>query len=250
MEVLETIRGGLDALVQALSSDETELAQALQASIDTIQTAKGRMIVTGIGKSGHVARKIVAKLASTGTPSLYVHPGEASHGDLGMITDDDVVLALSNSGETPSLGDTIGYCGRFGIPLIGMTSGTGSTLAKGSNIALIVPKSAEACGITNAPTTSTTQMLALGGALAVALLRLKGFSERDFHTYCPGGKLGAALKRVTDLIHHKKMPLCTPQMPGSQRSLNRSHLAVSLAAALSRTSASLASSLMAISAGR
>lgn len=216
LEVLETEREGLNALVQALSSDETELAQALQASIDTIQSAKGRMIVTGMGKSGHVARKITATLASTGTPSLYVHPGEASHGDLGMIADDDVVLALSNSGETPELGDIIGYCGRFGIPLIGMTSGAGSTLAEGADIALIVPKSAEACGITKAPTTSTTQMLALGDALAVALLRLKGFSERDFHTFHPGGKLGAALKRVTDLMHHKKMPLCTPDVEFSE----------------------------------
>ena len=211
LEVLETEREGLDALIEALASDDTALAKALQASIDAIQSAKGRMIVTGMGKSGHVARKIAATLASTGTPSLYVHPGEASHGDLGMIADEDVVLALSNSGETPELGDIIGYCGRFGIPLIGMTSGAGSTLAEGADIALIVPKSTEACGITKAPTTSTTQMLALGDALAVALLRLKGFSERDFHTYHPGGKLGAALKRVTDLMHHKKMPLCAPE---------------------------------------
>lgn len=210
IEVLKTERQGLDVLVQALASDDTALAQAFQASIDAIQSARGRMIVTGMGKSGHVARKIAATLASTGTPSLYVHPGEASHGDLGMIADEDVVLALSNSGETPELGDIIGYCGRFGIPLIGMTSGAGSTLADGADIALIVPKSAEACGITKAPTTSTTQMLALGDALAVALLRLKGFSERDFHTYHPGGKLGAALKRVTDLMHHKTMPLCAP----------------------------------------
>jgi arabinose-5-phosphate isomerase len=216
IEVLETERQGLDALVQSLSSDDTALALAFQASIDAIQSAKGRMIVTGMGKSGHVARKIAATLASTGTPSLYVHPGEASHGDLGMIADEDVVLALSNSGETPELGDIIGYCGRFGIPLIGMTSGAGSTLADGADIALIVPKSTEACGITKAPTTSTTQMLALGDALAVALLRLKGFSERDFHTYHPGGKLGAALKRVTDLMHHKKMPLCAPSAPFSE----------------------------------
>jgi len=166
-----------------------------------------------MGKSGHIARKIAATLASTGTPALFVHPGEASHGDLGMISDDDVVLALSNSGETPELGDMIGYCGRFNIPLIGMTSGGGSTLFEASNIALLIPKSAEACGITKAPTTSTTQMLALGDALAVALLRLKGFSELDFHKFHPGGKLGSALKRVTDLMHHKEMPLCNPDTP-------------------------------------
>ena len=216
IEVLETERQGLEALVQALSSDDTALAQAFQAAVDAIQSTKGRMIVTGMGKSGHVARKIAATLASTGTPSLYVHPGEASHGDLGMIADEDVVLALSNSGETPELGDIIGYCGRFSITLIGMTSGAGSTLADGADVALIVPKSVEACGITKAPTTSTTQMLALGDALAVALLRLKGFSERDFHTYHPGGKLGAALKRVTDLMHHKKMPLCAPDATFSE----------------------------------
>lgn len=213
LEVLETEQLGLTALMEALQSDETPLAAAFKAAVETIKSATGRTIVTGMGKSGHVARKIAATLASTGTPALYVHPGEASHGDLGMIADEDVVLALSNSGETPELGDIIGYCGRFDIPLIGMTSGAGSTLAEASNVALLVPKSAEACGITKAPTTSTTQMLALGDALAVALLRLKGFSERDFHTFHPGGKLGAALKRVTDLMHHKKMPLCTPQAP-------------------------------------
>ncbi|MFN3213074.1 MAG: SIS domain-containing protein [Henriciella sp.] len=210
LEVLETEQLGLSALADALQSDEAPLAIAFQAAVDAINSASGRTIVTGMGKSGHVARKIAATFASTGTPALYVHPGEASHGDLGMIADDDVVLALSNSGETPELGDIIGYCGRFDIPLIGMTSGAGSTLAEASNVALLVPKSAEACGITKAPTTSTTQMLAFGDALAVALLRLKGFSQRDFHTFHPGGKLGAALKRVTDLMHHKQMPLCGP----------------------------------------
>ncbi len=210
LEVLETEQLGLTALMDALRDDETPLAMAFQAAVDAITSATGRTIVTGMGKSGHVARKIAATLASTGTPALYVHPGEASHGDLGMIADDDVVIALSNSGETPELGDIIGYCGRFDIPLIGMTSGAGSTLAEASNVTLLVPKSAEACGITKAPTTSTTQMLAFGDALSVALLRLKGFSQRDFHTFHPGGKLGAALKRVTDLMHHKEMPLCAP----------------------------------------
>ena len=216
LEVLQTEQRGIDALIDALTTDDAALALAFQTAVETIQKASGRTIVTGMGKSGHIARKIAATFASTGTPALYVHPGEASHGDLGMIADDDVVLALSNSGETPELGDIIGYCGRFDIPLIGMTSGAGSTLAEGSNTALLVPKSAEACGITKAPTTSTTQMLALGDALAVALLRLKGFSERDFHTFHPGGKLGAALKRVTDLMHHKEMPLIAPDAPFSE----------------------------------
>lgn len=213
LEVLETEQLGLTALMDALQNDEAPLAVAFQAAVDAITSATGRTIVTGMGKSGHVARKIAATLASTGTPALYVHPGEASHGDLGMIADDDVVIALSNSGETPELGDIIGYCGRFDIPLIGMTSGARSTLAEASNVTLLVPKSTEACGITKAPTTSTTQMLALGDALSVALLRLKGFSQRDFHKFHPGGKLGAALKRVTDLMHHKEMPLCAPDSP-------------------------------------
>lgn len=213
LEVLKTEELGLTALQDALQSDDAPLAAAFQSAVQTIKASTGRTIVTGMGKSGHVARKIAATFASTGTPSLYVHPGEASHGDLGMIGDDDVVLALSNSGETPELGDIIGYCGRFDIPLIGMTSGSASTLAEASNTVLLVPKSAEACGITKAPTTSTTQMLALGDALAVALLRMKGFSQRDFHKFHPGGKLGAALKRVTDLMHHKEMPLCAPNAP-------------------------------------
>ncbi|MEM7327829.1 MAG: KpsF/GutQ family sugar-phosphate isomerase [Pseudomonadota bacterium] len=216
VEVLKTELEGINALIEDLRNESSRLSEAFTATIETIQSSDGRMIVTGMGKSGHIARKIAATLASTGTPALYVHPGEASHGDLGMIADSDVVLALSNSGETPELGDIIGYCGRFDIPLIGMTSGPNSTLAEGSNIALIVPKSAEACGITKAPTTSTTQMLALGDAIAVALLRLKGFSQSDFHTFHPGGKLGAALKRVTDLMHHKEMPLCSPSTPFSQ----------------------------------
>ncbi len=210
VEVLQTEKAGLDALENALANDQAPLAAPFKDAIAAIDSAKGRTIVTGMGKSGHIARKIAATLASTGTPALFVHPGEASHGDLGMIADDDVVIALSNSGETPELGDIIGYCGRFDIPLIGMTSGADSTLAEASNICLLVPKSTEACGITKAPTTSTTQMLALGDAIAVALLRQKGFSQRDFHTFHPGGKLGAGLKRVTDLMHHKKMPLCGP----------------------------------------
>lgn len=211
LEVLETERAGIDALITALSDTTHHLSTQFEDAIVAILKAKGRTIVTGMGKSGHVARKIAATFASTGTPAVYVHPGEASHGDLGMISDDDVVIALSNSGETPELGDIIGYCGRFDIPLIGMTSGIASTLAQAADYPLLVPKSKEACGITKAPTTSTTQMLALGDALAVALLRKKGFSARDFHTFHPGGKLGAALKRVTDLMHHKEMPLCAPE---------------------------------------
>ena len=216
LEVLDIERAGIDALIAALGDDSVNLSQQFEAAIAAISAATGRTIVTGMGKSGHIARKIAATFASTGTPAVYVHPGEASHGDLGMISEHDVVIALSNSGETPELGDIIGYCGRFDIPLIGMTSGAQSSLAEASNFTLLVPKSIEACGITKAPTTSTTQMLALGDALAVALLRKKGFSARDFHTFHPGGKLGAALKRVTDLMHHKEMPLCAPDAAFSE----------------------------------
>lgn len=216
LEVLETERAGIEALIAALSDQSVDLSAQFEHAISAIMNATGRTIVTGMGKSGHIARKIAATFASTGTPAVYVHPGEASHGDLGMISENDVVIALSNSGETPELGDIIGYCGRFDIPLIGMTSGADSSLAEGSNFTLLVPKSKEACGVTKAPTTSTTQMLALGDALAVALLRKKGFSARDFHTFHPGGKLGAALKRVTDLMHHKEMPLCAPDTAFSE----------------------------------
>lgn len=215
LEVLQIERAGIDALIAAFADTKHDLKRQFDGSIETILNATGRTVITGMGKSGHIARKIAATFASTGTPAVYVHPGEASHGDLGMISEDDLVIALSNSGETPELGDIIGYCGRFDIPLIGMTSGPESTLAKAANFPLIVPKSKEACGITKAPTTSTTQMLVLGDALAVALLREKGFSAQDFHTFHPGGKLGAALKRVTDLMHHKKMPLCSPDAPFS-----------------------------------
>ncbi|MEM1037300.1 MAG: KpsF/GutQ family sugar-phosphate isomerase [Pseudomonadota bacterium] len=209
-DVIQTEVEGLTALHHELNNSCSALTLAMQAAIDACLTIEGRVIVTGMGKSGHVGRKIAATLASTGVNASYVHPGEASHGDLGMISRDDVVLALSNSGETPELGDTMGYCARFGIPLIGMTSGAGSSLATASDILLLMPKAPEACGITKAPTTSTTMMMALGDALAVSVLREKGFTEEDFHTFHPGGKLGAALKRVTDLMHHKDMPLCAP----------------------------------------
>lgn len=209
-QVLSTEINGIEALITELSAPSSVLAEAFERAVEACVTVTGRVIVTGMGKSGHIARKIAATLASTGTPALFVHPAEASHGDLGMISENDVVLALSNSGETRELGDILGFCSRFNIPLMGMTSGKGSSLAKASTMLLLVPKSDEACGITKAPTTSTTQMLALGDALCVALLRAKGFSATDFHTFHPGGKLGSALKRVTELMHHTQMPLCAP----------------------------------------
>ena len=161
----------------------------------------GRVVVTGMGKSGHIARKIAATLASTGTPALWVHPGEASHGDLGMIGRDDAVIALSNSGDTAELCDIVAYAKRFRIPLIGITRRAHSSLAEQSDVALILPPSPEACPLGLAPTTSTTLMLALGDALAVALLERRGFSAADFKVFHPGGQLGRQLLRVTEMMH-------------------------------------------------
>ncbi|OIR08032.1 arabinose 5-phosphate isomerase KdsD [mine drainage metagenome] len=174
----------------------------------------GRVIVSGMGKSGHVGRKIAATMASTGTPASYVHPGEASHGDLGMITQHDAVLALSNSGETPELTDVVSFCRRFDIPLVAITSRADSALAQAADQALILPDLGEACPMGLAPTTSTTMMLALGDALAVALLERKGFSSADFKVFHPGGKLGRRLAKVSDLMHGGDlMPLVHRGLP-------------------------------------
>lgn len=162
---------------------------------------KGRVIVTGMGKSGHVANKIAATLASTGKPAFFIHPGEASHGDLGMINNDDAVIALSNSGETPELSDIIAYTRRFKIPLIGMTSVAGSTMAKEADVALILPPAEEACAIGLAPTTSTTMMMAYGDVLAVVLMERHGFTAEDFKLRHPGGRLGQRLLKVSDIMH-------------------------------------------------
>ncbi|MDB0061654.1 KpsF/GutQ family sugar-phosphate isomerase [Octadecabacter sp.] len=184
----------LDVLADALDS-------TLSDAVDIILNAKGRIIISGIGKSGHIARKIAATLASTGTPAHFVHPAEASHGDLGMVTREDVVLAISNSGEAPELANLIAYTQRFGIPVIGVTSKSDSALATQSNIVLLIPKLAEACGTGVVPTTSTTMTLALGDALAVALMEHRAFSADNFRDFHPGGTLGAQLSRVGDLMH-------------------------------------------------
>jgi len=188
---------GLRALAAALQNG---LRAPFDAAVDAVLGARGRVVVTGMGKSGHIARKIAATLASTGTPAFFLHPAEASHGDLGMIAGGDVVLALSWSGETPELRDVIHYCKRFGVALIAVASGEASALAKAASVALVLPAADEACTITNAPTTSTTMLLALGDALAVALLEARGFSARDFHDFHPGGKLGAQLLTVGELM--------------------------------------------------
>jgi arabinose-5-phosphate isomerase len=209
-EVLRLEASGLTALADGLGGSLTQAVQLLEQ-------ATGRVIVTGMGKSGHIARKIAATLASTGTPAQFVHPGEASHGDLGMIARHDAVIALSNSGNTSELSDTIAYCRRFDIPLIAITAERSSTLAEQANVLLLLPRAAEACPMGLAPTTSTTMMLALGDALAVALLQRKGFSTDDFHLLHPGGTLGQKLLRVADLMHGPgELPLVRPDTPMSE----------------------------------
>ncbi|SFB05293.1 arabinose-5-phosphate isomerase [Rhizobium sp. NFR07] len=189
---------GLDALEGSLREG---LGEAFRSAAEMIGGIDGRVIVTGIGKSGHIGRKIAASLASTGTPAFFVHPVEANHGDLGMITAGDVVLALSWGGETAELQGIVSFTRRFSIPLIAMTSGEVSTLAREADIVLLLPKAQEACPHGLAPTTSTLMQLALGDALAVALLEARGFSATDFRVYHPGGKLGAMLSHVSDLMH-------------------------------------------------
>jgi arabinose-5-phosphate isomerase len=194
--LLSAMRRTLAIEINALEALSDALDATAAEAVRTIANLKGRVICAGVGKSGHVARKIAATLASTGTPAQYVHPSEASHGDLGMITPDDCVLALSKSGETRELGDMIAYCRRFGVPLIAMTAGADSTLAKGADLVLLQPDAQEACGETRAPTSSTTMAMAYGDALAVALIEARGFTAQDFARYHPGGALGSALARV------------------------------------------------------
>jgi arabinose-5-phosphate isomerase len=189
---------GLSALLEALAGP---LGLAVQKAVETIGGARGRVIVSGMGKSGHVGRKIAATLASTGTPASFVHPAEASHGDLGMITTQDVVMMLSNSGESAELKDIINYCARFSVPMIAITANSSSTMGRAADIVLELPKAQEACPNGLAPTTSTLLQLALGDAIAMALLEAKGFSADDFRNYHPGGKLGAQIKHARDIMH-------------------------------------------------
>ena len=200
-QVLTLEAEGIRALAAALD-------ERLVRALDILERDTGRVVVTGMGKSGHVARKVAATMASVGTPALYVHPGEASHGDLGMITRADAVLAFSNSGETPELNDLIAYAKRFAIPLVAVTARADSALAQEADVALVLPASAEACPLGLAPTTSTAMMVALGDALAVALLERRGFSAEDFQVLHPGGRIGRTLLRVADIMHAgEAMPL-------------------------------------------
>ena len=199
----------LNTEIEAISRLKDSVAlENLTLALDLMQNAPGRIIVTGMGKSGHIGRKIAASLASTGTPSFFVHPAEASHGDLGMITEEDVVIAISNSGESKELIDILNYCKRFGIKIISITKNAESSLGKAGDVVLELPKYEEACPLGLAPTSSTTATLVLGDILTVGLIERKGFSKEDFNVRHPGGKLGSILKRVGDLMHTgQDMPL-------------------------------------------
>jgi arabinose-5-phosphate isomerase len=198
---LDTARRVIRTEADALTALADSLDDRFRQAIDLLVATRGRVIVTGIGKSGHIAKKITATLASTGTPAQFVHPAEASHGDLGMITGDDVVLAISNSGEAPELANLITYSRRFSIPLIGITSREGSSLGAQCDVALLLPQLPEACGTGVVPSTSTTMTLAMGDAVAIALMENRSFTAEHFREFHPGGKLGARLSRVADLMH-------------------------------------------------
>jgi arabinose-5-phosphate isomerase len=199
-EALAALAGGLDG--------------SFSAALDILEKAKGRVIVSGMGKSGHVARKTAATLSSTGTPAYFVHPAEASHGDMGVITADDVLLLLSKGGETEELANLLTYAKRFHIPMIAIAARGDSTLARAAEVALLLPDAPESCAIGMAPTTSTTMMIALGDALAVALMERRGFGAERYRDFHPGGSLGRALIRVRDLMHGAdELPLVAPGAP-------------------------------------
>jgi arabinose-5-phosphate isomerase len=214
LRTLETEAGGITALATAIHDG---LGQSFIAAVELIRAARGRVIVTGMGKSGHIGRKVAATLASTGTPAFFVHPGEASHGDLGMVATDDVIMALSWSGETVELKDLIDYSRRFRIGLVAVTAVADSTLGSAADVVLTLPQAREACPHNLAPTTSTLMQQALGDALAIALLESRGFTALDFRVFHPGGRLGAMLKFVRDIMHTgDKIPLVPVGTPMSE----------------------------------
>lgn len=214
---LSSARRVLALEARALEAFAVELDESFVRCLDLLERMPGRVIVTGMGKSGHIARKIAATLASTGTPALFVHPAEASHGDLGMITSSDAILALSNSGETPELADLVTYAKRFEIPLIAITGHRTGSLGLAADAVLVLPGVEEACPLGLAPTTSTTATLAIGDCIAVALLERKGFSSADFRILHPGGKLARRLLRVSDVMHKGEgLPLIPSGAPMSE----------------------------------
>ena len=205
LSAIKTIDSEIKAIEELKKSLDSD---SLTKALDYMQNSSGRIIVTGMGKSGHIGKKIAASLASTGTPAFFVHPAEASHGDLGMITEDDVVIAISNSGESRELVDILNYCKRFGIKLIAITKNPESSLGKAGDVVLVLPNNGEACPLGLAPTSSTTATLVLGDILTIGLIERNGFSKEDFNDRHPGGKLGSILKRVSDLMHiGQEMPI-------------------------------------------
>ncbi len=213
---LEAARRVLKLEAEGLAALAAALDDRFVAAVEILAAVTGRVVISGMGKSGHVARKITATMASTGTPATYVHPGEASHGDLGMIAEGDAILVLSNSGETPELGDVVAYARRFAIPLVAIVGRPDSTLGGAADVELLLPSAPEACPLGLAPTTSTTMSLGLGDALAVALLERKGFSSDNFQVLHPGGQLGKSLIKVGDIMHGgDALPLTAPETPMS-----------------------------------
>jgi arabinose-5-phosphate isomerase len=211
--VIATAQRVLKQEAHALNALAAQLNGVFTEVVELFFALRGRVVVTGMGKSGHVGRKIAATLSSTGTPAMFVHPGEASHGDLGMITGDDAILALSNSGEASELDAILAYTNRFGIPVVSVTGGgrPDNTLARSAQLSLVLPPEPEACPMGLAPTTSTTMMVALGDALAVALMERRGFNEDDYRVFHPGGQLGRGLRRVSSLMHSgSTIPLVKP----------------------------------------
>jgi arabinose-5-phosphate isomerase len=200
-DLLATGRRVIRREADALDILADGLGETFGQAVELLMAGTGRVIVSGMGKSGHIARKIAATFASTGTPAHFVHPAEASHGDLGMVAKGDVLIVLSNSGETPELADILAHSKRFGIPLIGVAGREGSTLLRQSDVAILLPDVPEACETGIVPTTSTTMTLALGDALAIALMEHRAFTPEHFRMFHPGGKLGARLLRVRDLMH-------------------------------------------------
>jgi arabinose-5-phosphate isomerase len=201
LAVLESARRTLAIEAEAIGRLADGLDGAFRQAVEVVMGVRGRVVVTGMGKSGHVARKIAATLASTGTPAYYVHPSEASHGDLGMVAREDALIALSNSGDTPELADILAYARRFSVPVVAITSRAASSLGEHADVLLLLPDAPEACPMGLAPTTSTTLMLALGDALAIALLERRGFSRDDYRQLHPGGSLGKRLIKVSDVMH-------------------------------------------------
>lgn len=205
---IQVAKQTIDREIEALRVLENSLDETLSKALDVLQQTKGRVIITGMGKSGHIARKIAATMASTGTPSFFLHPGEASHGDLGMITTDDTIIAISNGGESKELSDILVYCRRFNVPTIAITKNPQSSLGQNCDMILKLPDNGEACPLGLAPMSSTTATLVMGDVLAANLMVRKGFTAEDFKLRHPGGKLGAILRHVSDIMHTgEEMPL-------------------------------------------